>query len=84
MQQLEAKSGFTDLVVSDHAAGASLFQATGAIILPPTGEEEILAKTAVSSESSGVPTTRSPSDGQETIEVGVGGKPGAQTDELVD
>jgi hypothetical protein len=36
VKQLETKPEYTDDIVPDHATGASLFQATGAIILPPT------------------------------------------------
>jgi hypothetical protein len=84
VKQLETKPEYTDDIVPDHATGASLFQATGAIILPPTVEDEILAKTAVFSEPSEISTMYSPNDGQKTFAVGVGGKLGAQFDELVD
>jgi hypothetical protein len=74
VQQLEARPEYTDNIFSDHAAGASLFQATGAIILPPTGEEEILAKAADFREPSEVESLPSLDGNSQEFAVGVGGK----------
>lgn len=84
VKQLETKPDYAEDIVPDHAVGASLFQATGAIILPPTGEDEILAKPAVFSEPSGNPITCRLDDGQRSFKVGVGGQLDAQLDELLD